>query len=185
VTYLVVAVVILAVACFVNMLLLLGVTSRVRKYADQLATGGTVTPTWTMEPTFCPLGSDAPVFVAIDIAGERRSLEQLRGRESLIAFLSVQCEGCRQQLTALRDYALSAAAAPSQVVVILNADETEHSLIGELASFTTVVTEPYPGPIAKLFSVNIWPTFYHLDADGVIVGTGLTVQQATADRVAA
>ena len=60
------------------------------KRLDELEFGG------ADEPEGLPLGTEAPAFELADLAGQRKSLAQLRGQPLLLIFFNPACGFCRE-----------------------------------------------------------------------------------------
>src|SRR5262249_31348238 len=55
------------------------------------------------KPAGLPIGTEAPAFELPDLAGERKSLAQYRGRPLLLIFFSPTCGFCRELLPRLKE----------------------------------------------------------------------------------
>lgn len=171
--YLSVAVVAIGVLCLLNLAVTLALVRRVRRQggqsADRSFTDG-------RRPWHLPTGSRAPEFTATTVSGETRSLSDLTGAKSVIAFLSVHCPPCVSQLPALKRYAESVPGGVGQVLAIICGPEGgADQFVRELNGVASVVVEPTQGPTARAFSASTFPTFYRLDEDGRIETSGVTV----------
>ena len=115
-------------------------------------------------------GNEAPDFSARSIDGAEYRLSSFRGRYVLLDFWAVACAPCRDAMPALeaihQDYS-------GEDLVILGIDIGEERLTVE--TFLKTTPAPYPilldtrFDVAKLFSVNVVPTFILIDPDGKIV----------------
>jgi thiol-disulfide isomerase/thioredoxin len=115
-------------------------------------------------------GIQAPDIHARSIDGKEYGLASFRGRYILLDFWAIGCGPCRDALPALEavhhDY-------KNRGFVILGIDVGEERLTVE--TFLKKTPAPYPivldkdWDIAKLFHVNVIPTYILIDPDGKIV----------------
>src|SRR5215469_4303947 len=143
VAYLSAAVVLLGVLGLLNLTLTLAAIRRLRQYGEQLSQQARFRP-----PPRIPPGTNAPEFSAATLAGGTRSLADLAGARSMIAFLSPQCAPCRTELADFTEFARSIPGGPAQVLAVLTGDEDEVAEFTEaLNGVATVTVEPRQGPV--------------------------------------
>lgn len=116
-----------------------------------------------------PGGRPIPPFSATTNTGIHLSLTQLAGRPAAFAFFAAECQSCRDHLDQFADYARGFPGGASQVTAIIAGPAEEAAdIVAALRGLAQLVIEPYFGPVATAFSVNAFPTFVTLDADGRI-----------------
>jgi peroxiredoxin len=173
--YLVAAVIFVGALCFLDLLLSFAIIRRLRLQAGPHA-AGFAGPVPGIVPPILPPGTEAPAFTAVTTAGVSRSLSDLAGQRSTIAFFAASCESCRAQLADFADYARSVPGGAAQVLAIVGGDARQASdIVAALDGPASIVIEPEEGPVATAFSVWGYPTFYALDERGRIVAGGMTV----------
>lgn len=143
------------------------------------------TDEWVEEISALTVGSPAPLFTAIDRAGEEISLAALRGRIVLLVFWAEWCPACRVKLPQLE--AIAADYAADGVVMIgINLDWSEDDFFQAIMKydfFSFNIFDGSSGPIAALYRVRSIPFLYLIDREGTIRGRGLRgegVRQAIA-----
>jgi AhpC/TSA family protein len=159
-----------------NLLLLLLLARRVHQLAKQRQ-GPASTP-W-LAP-----GSQVKDFATTTTAGERVSLAQLRGRQSVVGFFSAGCKPCEEQVPVFAQHAAAAQAVgngdtPNLLAVIVgSASECAHYQAA-LEGTVRVVREERRGPVTTAFATHAFPGIYLLDADGKVVDRGPSVARVT------
>jgi len=156
-----------------NLLLTVGVIRRLRLHSEQLtslsALSGQV-PEVVLGP-----GSQAGDFAATTTDGEPVSRDLLSG-QTLVGVLTAGCGACQERLP---DFVAQAQAYPGgrgQVLAVLAGEPDQlESYREQLAPVARVVIEPpFDGPIVQALGVQGFPVFAVLDADGVVVASGLS-----------
>jgi hypothetical protein len=152
--YLVAAVVLLGVACLLNMLLTMGILRRMRADAGR--------PAAAALPFELGPGSPIGEFTAVTTDGEPVDHDALTG---LVAFLSADCPSCHDLLPGLVERARRLHRDDVLVVVGGNDPETVRAL-SPVAR--VVAAEADGGPVARAFR-NTWtPALYLVDARRVL-----------------
>lgn len=176
--YLSVAVACVGALSLVNLILIVALARRQRRYAAE-----SVRPS-DFELLTLQKGSDAPDFVATSVTGSRRSLGDLKGTPSLIAFFAATCRGCRTQIPAFVKLARTVPGGPPHVLAVITGDGDEgRDLRNALVEVATVIVEPDRSPIADAFSVRAYPTFYVLDGEARIRASGTSVPRFDITRL--
>lgn len=159
-SYLAVAVVLLAVLCGLNLAMTLAVVRRLRRQAERA----------TEDAVRLPPGVPVPEFSAVTVAGRVVARSDLTGARAMVAFLAANCPPCHEQVPAFVAYARSVPGGAAQVlaVVVGGTDAETAELARDLEGTAEVVLEPVAGPLQKAFSVTGFPTFYVLDETGRI-----------------
>jgi peroxiredoxin len=175
VAYLAVAVVLVSVLCVANLVLTLALIRSMRNRSQTPAASG------FPELGLLPRGARAPEFAATTVDGQARSLADLLGARSVVAFFSVSCRPCRTQLPKFADFARTFPGSPAQVLAVVTGDP---ALAGEFADglegAASVIVEPRNGPVSTAFSLTAWPVFYVLDERGHIQAGAPGVQLVAA-----
>lgn len=180
--YLAVAVALTGVLSVVNLLLLFVVIRRLRGHAEQLSRqprfGG---------PPRLPAGTEIPEFTAATVSGATVSLAGLRGSRSAVAFLSVGCPPCRDQLPEFTEFARTIPGGAAQVLAVVIAHDPDRA--GEFiealeGSATVAMEEARTGAVQKAFAVQGYPSFFVLDERGLVETSGPTVRSLTVTQLA-
>ncbi|MBV9448277.1 MAG: TlpA family protein disulfide reductase [Streptosporangiaceae bacterium] len=179
-TYLAVAVALLGALSILNLLLLFLVIRRLRGHTEQLSRqprfGG---------PPRLPAGTEIPEFTATTVSGATISLAELRGSRSAVAFLSVGCAPCRDQLAEFIEFARTIPGGAAQVLAVVIAHDPDRA--GEFiealeGSATVAMEEARAGSAQNAFSVQGFPSFFVLDEHGRVENSGPTVRRLTANQ---
>lgn len=160
----------------INLLLTLALLHRLLRHGEQLARR----PVARRRVMELPVGSPVPDFVTPAADGSTRSLHDLLGARSAIAFLSPGCQPCKRQLPLFRDYARGMPGGAAQVIAVFCTDRpAPGDLVAELAGTATIVVEPLRGTMQTAFSVSGYPTFYTLNASGRVEAGAVVVRDLT------
>jgi peroxiredoxin len=171
--YLGTAVTAIGTGLLINLALTLAVIRRVQRHGEQLAKRPGTRP----RALEVPVGSQAPDFAVPTAAGGIRSLSDLTGAPSLIAFLSAGCLPCRRQLPEFKEYARTIPGGATQVLAVICSNQrTAGDLAEELEGTATIAVEPLRGAMQTAFSVSGYPTFYLLDASGLVQAGAVMVR---------
>ena len=111
----------------------------------------------------------APEFVAKSLAGERVSLESLRGKVVLLDFWATWCGPCREAIPELKD--LARKYPPDRLsIVSINVDDEEDVARHFVTKNGMTWTQCHDteGALQRLFGVNAFPTYLVIDGEGVI-----------------
>lgn len=117
------------------------------------------------------IGMVAPDFHATTIDDKKVSLRSLRGKVVLITFWATSCPSCTEEVPRLKE---AASRFGDELVILgVSCDESRSALKN------TIKAQQLPGthtwdrkdgenPIAKLYNMRGFPTWYLLDTEGVI-----------------
>lgn len=106
-----------------------------------------------------------------------------KGKEGpfIVAFLSVECSGCRAQAAELKKGVISVPG-PRLVSVVLGEGEAAESFAREVASFSDVVPVGYGSKLVSDVGITIWPSFVLCDDAGeVLRSTGRADELSSQD----
>jgi thiol-disulfide isomerase/thioredoxin len=163
--------------CLLNLSLALAVIRRLRQHDEQLARR----PGADARVTLLPAGTEVPEFTVTTLSGQPRSLSDLIGSRSLIAFLSPTCPPCRAQVPDLRAYASDLPGGAAQVLVIVSGiGDRAAELTAELDGVASIAVEPPMGTAQHAFSVSGYPSFFTLDERGRVEASGMSVRRLPA-----
>jgi peroxiredoxin len=127
-----------------------------------------------------PAGTQIPGFTATTVTGETLGLDSLAGGRSAIAFLSVNCAPCREQLGEFKAYARRVPGGAGQVLAVVVAGKSDPdsaaAFIAELTGTASIVAEALRGPVQSAFSVSGYPSFFVLDERGRVESSAPTVE---------
>jgi peroxiredoxin len=167
-----VAVAATGVLCLVNLGLLFAVIRKVRVLGERVDKMPVFGPA-----ALLPVGSKAPEFTAVTIAGQSRSLADLAESRSVVGFFSPGCEPCRTQIPNFVDFVKALPGGSGQALaVVVGEGEAATGFAAELDEAVAVVITPRQGPLAAAFSVRGTPAFYLIGPDGRIEARGMAVQ---------
>lgn len=157
------AIVLVGTLCVLNLLLTFGVVRRLRSHIDVLARVEAFAMAGDLKELRKFIGKPLPAFTS--------ELPQLLG------FFKVGCPAC---LVEAREFAKVAAgegttAMDVHAVVIGSGAESEalHELLGDVP--TTV--DPESSNLTRELDLEFVPSFFQLEADGVVLGAGMTVKE--------
>ncbi|MFE3201699.1 TlpA family protein disulfide reductase [Embleya sp. NPDC055664] len=160
------AVVLLAALTVLNLLLTFGI---VRKLRAQGAAGAGA----DLDPAdlLLPVGSTAPEFAAVTVAGKTVSRERLGA--ALFGFFSPNCPACKERMPAFLEVARRAGEDGRRVLAVVHGDEAEtREQVAALTGVAQVVVEPVGGPLGLGFAVAGYPVFGLIDENGTITASG-------------
>ncbi|MFC9234374.1 hypothetical protein ACFTZI_36310 [Streptomyces decoyicus] len=86
----------------------------------------------------------------------------------IVAFLSVECSGCRAQAAELKKGVISVPG-PRLVSVVLGEGEAADSFAREVASFSDVVSVGHGSKLVSDVGVTVWPSFVLCDEAGEVL----------------
>lgn len=156
--YLIAAVVLVGVLCLLDLLLTVAVIRRLREHAgrlDRLGTGA------MPEPGIAP-GTVAPAFETT--ATDGRSVTQNDLGAGVLAFVSVSCEACEEQMPRFERYVAEAGLPSSKVlVVVVDRQEPPAEYVAGLETYATVVVENHEGTVGAPWRALAFPMFYSVD----------------------
>jgi hypothetical protein len=159
----VVAIVLLALLCLVNMMITFAVLRRLQSHEERLA----AQPSSQLPGADALIGRQLPEFTATSVAGVTVSRSDLIGRTRLLGIFSATCKPCHEQALAFAEFA-----DPDRVALVTDArgrDDAQQRMLTELGPSPTVILEPDSGTLAGELGVTAFPTLLRLDDDGRIV----------------
>ncbi len=167
--YLIAAVVLVGALCLLDLLLTVAVIRRLRDHTerlDRLAAG-------PMPDSGIAPGTVAPAFETT--ATDGRSVSQRDLGSGVLAFASVSCEACKEQMPKFERYVAEAGLPSSKVlVVVVDEEPPPADYLAGLEKYATVVVERHDGTVGTPWQAHAFPTFYSIDA-------GLTVRTSSFD----
>jgi thiol-disulfide isomerase/thioredoxin len=113
----------------------------------------------------------APPFTVTTLAGQRISLDDLKGKVVLIDFWATWCGPCREALPHMREIARKFQGQPLVILsVSLDSDENKWKEFVAKNGMTWLNCRDggFDGPLAKIFDVHAIPHTFTIDADGVL-----------------
>jgi thiol-disulfide isomerase/thioredoxin len=163
---LVVAVVLVALLCLLDLLLTFGVIRRLKEHTSHLekllAGGGFENPL----PT---IGDTVGEFTATTVEGKSVSQDSF-SMETLVAFFSPSCEPCKAKLPGFAEYAADWVNDQRQVITVVTGPvEQTAEMVDSLKPVSTVVTDGVDGPISQAFKARSTPTFCLVDNAGTVI----------------
>jgi peroxiredoxin len=115
------------------------------------------------------LGKEAPTFAAVDISGAMIGTEQLRGRSSVVLFVSPTCHSCMLTLDELN---VVSAKVNGNVLVVCGARAEGCRSLARDYQLTVPVVVDEDARISTLFDVSSTPTAVLLNPGNRIVSYG-------------
>lgn len=166
------------VLLLLNLFLTFALARQVRSHGDQLARRVSAAPRLTP-------GTQIPEFSVETVSGDRRSLDDMRGRRSIVAFFAPGCPPCHEQLPEFARLARKVAGGASQVLAVVNGEgDSASEFVRTLAGAASVVCETARGAAITAFSVEGYPSFFVLGEGGVVVASGPTVRHIASAELA-
>ncbi|MET7336748.1 TlpA disulfide reductase family protein [Nonomuraea sp. NPDC005650] len=166
-TVLVVAVVLVAALCLLDLLLTFGVIRRLKQQATQLQ--GLLQGDHFDLQDILPVGSQIGDFDAVTVGGERVSGGRLTGN-TVVAFFSTDCGPCKEALPGFVETARETAA---RVLAVVVGDQGRAAPMAEqLGPVAQVVVEELGGQVSRAFGANSFPGYCVVDASGRVIATG-------------
>jgi thiol-disulfide isomerase/thioredoxin len=169
--YLVAAVVSVGLLCVLNLVVSIGVVRRLRRHTERLdQLSLPAAPTLGLPP-----GEVVGEFATTTTDGQVVESRELLAERVLVGFFSPGCPPCAEQLPHFLERARSLPGGRQRVLAVLDAvvpDEPEISYVERLREHALVVTEPPEGPVHAALQVTAFPTFFVVEAGGMVVGRG-------------
>lgn len=164
--YVVAALLLVAAVAVTNLVLTLGVVSRLREHAEQLATVARPGPSELV----LGIGERPDEFSAQTVTDETVSVRSL-ATPALVGFFSPTCSTCAEWIPRFVSAAesLPGGATQALAVVVSTADTTAE--VAELRRVAQVVVEPVDGPVSRAFRVRGFPALCRLGTDGTVHST--------------
>lgn len=166
--------VLLWVVVLLNLLLTVGLIRRVN--ATAAAPGPPL-------PPGLPAGTELPHVTVRPLDGDDVALTSVAAGPSVLLFLSPSCEGCRDQLPAVREV-VGAAPGVRAVALVATADPGEAAAYrDELPGATVVMAAGGGADALGVLQVHSFPMYYTVDAGSRIAASAFTPAQLS-DAVA-
>lgn len=143
-----------------DLLLTIGVLRRLREHAELLAS------TQTETAPGLAAGARPADFAAISTTGQTIS-----GPAGLraVAFFSSSCSVCPGKVAPFLRWVRAARLRPDGVLAVVATESGGADYIAELSGAASVCLEPQGGSVGNAFQLKGFPSFFLLNADGVIV----------------
>lgn len=100
-------------------------------------------------------GTPLPEFSALATDGRVLTEQDLRHADQLFAILTTDCASCRDQVSALREYSVTAPRPP--LVVVAGPPDARRPMIDKLGPDCIVAEEDLGGAIAAAFEISEFP----------------------------
>ncbi|MEU4197252.1 hypothetical protein AB0E69_35510 [Kribbella sp. NPDC026611] len=176
--FLVAAVVLLTLLAFLCLLLLLGLTRRLRTHSERIA---------ELEKHRHLRDSGLELTIGeFEVTrsddGEPLTRTWLVGAESLVAFVAYGCPSCKSQLPALRAYAERGERVLAVVARVPGETPDPAGMHAALGDSVVLAEEPFGGAAQVAFQVAAYPTFYLVDEEGRAVAAGSGVREVLGAR---
>lgn len=157
------AVVVLGILCVLNLAVSAAVIRRLRHLPGR----DTPPPTGGLPP-----GSAVPEFALRSEHGDPLDLESLRGRHTLIAFLSTTCSTCVAQAPGLAARRTELTDAGTDVItVLLNNGPDARGLRTLLSSAGTLLTDADALSLTQAFRIEATPTYCLIGPDATVTAS--------------
>lgn len=169
---LVTIVVLLTVLVVANMLLTWGMVRRLGKLQEQVDAGTVPAHGNGLHP-----GDEAPDFSALTAAGDPVTRDEVVRGETVLVFLSPQCEACERHLPSVRALGGGAVA-----VVDGTREESGHLLEGLHGEVPVLFAPRGTTDLLERYQVNAYPSSYVIGADGRITASHLGLDELLPTR---
>lgn len=116
------------------------------------------------------IGTEAPDFALVDLAGEPISLGDLRGRPVVVNFWASWCVPCVEEFPLLRDAAAEHAGTDLAIVGIVFEDRTQaaRAFMERMDATWPAAMDP-DGRVARAYGIFGPPETFFIGRDGVVV----------------
>jgi hypothetical protein len=165
---LIAAVVVVGVLCLLDLLLTLGVIRRLREHTALLEAGGAGQ---SVAITELAVGETPDAFSVLTVGGPRVS-----GPAGLqvVAFFSPHCSACPERVPPFIDYLGSNAIGRESVLAVIEgSDDGPPPYLDQLTEVAQVCAGPDGDKVSEAFKARGYPAFCLLDADGVLLASGV------------
>jgi peroxiredoxin len=171
-----VAVVALTAFVVLNLALTAAVIRRLRVLNERLS---------PPDPGGLPIGTEVPGFEVTAADGGSLTPAVFTGHETLIAFYSNSCSGCKKEAPEFAATAARFATRDVQVLSVLTSSDLDEEDLDQralrdlLAESSRLVVDD-EGAIARAFAVIATPSYFTVGADGRVSGKGLSLADSLA-----
>ncbi|WP_026413329.1 TlpA family protein disulfide reductase [Actinomadura oligospora] len=124
-------------------------------------------------------GDRMPDFTATTLDGTTVGADELAGRPTLVAFLSLDCSTCDESVPALAERARLVQNAGGRVLAtVVGVDASDGELTSRLVGIADhIVPEFLDAPVGTAFGARLYPGFAHYGPDGVVTAAGLSPRE--------
>ncbi|MEV5571867.1 redoxin family protein [Spirillospora sp. NPDC052269] len=124
-------------------------------------------------------GDRMPAFTATTMDGTTIGADDLTGRPTLVAFMSLDCSTCDESVPELAERARLVRDVGGHVLAtVVGVDASASELAARLAAVADhVVPEFLDAPVATAFGVRFYPGFAYYGPDGVATAAGLGFEE--------
>lgn len=179
-TFFIALVAVVGVVAVLNLLLTVGVIRRLREHTERLSSLG-----GPPGAAMLAAGQRVGEFATTTIDGEPVARDLLSGR-TLVGAFTPGCGACTERLPDFLARAKDFPGGPARVLAIVAGDSAgAASYRDQLAEVARVVVEPPGGPLLTALKVSRFPAFGLLDAEGVVVASGWTLDHLPLESPAA
>ncbi|MFD6099498.1 TlpA family protein disulfide reductase [Nocardiopsis flavescens] len=170
------AVVVLTALALFNLVLTMALVRRLRR-VESTGHRGSLPAFPDLERL--PAGRAVPEFTATSATGAEVSSRERVGDRAVYAFFDTDCGICKKQLRPLVEFAADAGLAPEQVIAFIgheNPDADVDAYTSVLENRATIVMQSLDDEVGRAFSPGGVPAVVLADADGIIVRSGVEVE---------
>ncbi|WP_214324389.1 hypothetical protein [Nonomuraea sediminis] len=175
--YLIAIVVLVGVLCLLDLVLTLGVVRRLKEHTKLVDALYEIVGTMGA-PAGPAVGEVVGEFDAATVDGTRVTRDQLPD-QAVVAFLSPDCRGCREQLPAFTAWAADQDR-PRVFVVVDSQSADTAELVATLAPVAQVIAGEAGEPVGKAFGVQTFPTFFQVAAGGKLLAMAPEISRLAA-----
>lgn len=172
-TYLVAAVVVLAVLCLFNLVLSFGIIRRLRQHTELLNRPGAGP---AVSDHVLPVGATVPEFSVVTIDGTEVGSATVN-QAGLVGFFSSTCPACKERLP---DFLSAVPRFADQgwrvLAAVVGSGADRDTLIASLRDRVDVVAEELDGELTKAFSVTGYPAFVLVE-NGQVSASGFDFRE--------
>ncbi len=165
--YLTAGLVLVGAVALLNLVLTTAIIRRMRKSEAKHGAGSGSRSEFGGVPNGAPL----PRFTTRSADGAELTDGALRGAPVLIGFFSTDCEGCLERAPEFASHVVSGSFGNGRALaVILTGTESPDELTAAVGP-ATVVYEPIDrsGELSAAFRIDAFPSFFVVDADGIVI----------------
>ncbi|MDF8263945.1 TlpA family protein disulfide reductase [Luteipulveratus flavus] len=166
------AVVLLAMACVANLLLLVAVLRRLREHQERL---DAVRPIGDTDETELAPGQQIGGFTATTTSGDEVDQQSAVAGTTYVGFFSPTCPPCHEQLPLFLERLPQDARTLAVVLDDGDSPQERAEMVTRLKARTPVVIARPGDEIVQAFGVSAYPAMFVLDGDGVVQAGGHTV----------
>ncbi|WP_433119235.1 hypothetical protein [Micromonospora sp. CA-246542] len=170
-TYLTVAVVLVALLGLVNFLLAVAIMARLREHSQRLSDADAAP-----QPSMLGIGQTIAEFEAPTTSGRMLTRRDLTAG-SLVAFFSPGCSSCLEQLSDFTTRTMGWADGKVIAVVVADPSQSTQSLVRDLEKTAEVVVERHDGTLGTAFQLKGVPAMCLVGTDGRATAVGASLDE--------